>query len=334
MTRRPVPDALALSPDPRRVLVLGGTGTIGRAAVAALVARGHRVTAIVRPGTAAGRAPAGATIREADVTDPRSLRRDGLTGLRFDALVSCLASRTGDPRDAWAIDHAAHGTVLEGARDAGVTRMVLLSAICVQRPRLAFQYAKLAFEAELAVSGLDYSIVRPTAYFKSLSGQIDRVRAGRPWLLFGDGRLTACKPIADEDLADYLADCLDDPGRRNRILPIGGPGPAITPRDQGEALFRLLGQRPRFRHVTPRLLDAVAAALGLAGRLSPRLRARAEFARIGRYYATESMLVWNPATGRHDADATPEAGTRTLFDFYARVLRGEATVDRGDHAAF
>jgi divinyl chlorophyllide a 8-vinyl-reductase len=54
---------------------------------------------------------------------------------------------------------------------------VLLSAICVQKPELAFQHAKLAFERALIDSGLAYTIVRPTAFFKSLSGQVDRVSA-------------------------------------------------------------------------------------------------------------------------------------------------------------
>ncbi|MDP0919132.1 NAD(P)H-binding protein, partial [Klebsiella pneumoniae] len=92
-------------------------------------------------------------------------------------------------------------------------------ALCVQKPRLAFQHARLAFERELMASGLSWSIVRPTAYFKSLSGQLARLRRGQPFLLFGDGNLTACKPISDDDLAAYLADCLHDPTRHNRILP-------------------------------------------------------------------------------------------------------------------
>jgi hypothetical protein len=79
---------------------------------------------------------------------------------RFDALVSCLASRTGAPRDAWAIDHRAHVEALRIAKAAGVQHLVLLSAICVQKPLLAFQHAKLAFEKELRESGLRYSIVQ------------------------------------------------------------------------------------------------------------------------------------------------------------------------------
>jgi divinyl chlorophyllide a 8-vinyl-reductase len=315
--------------------MLGATGTAGRAAVRALVAQGHEVVCFVRPKAAeSGGMPAGASLRFGEVTDARSLSEDGFRGERFDVLVSCLASRTGAPRDAWAIDHGAHVTALAAARDAGVTQMVLLSAICVQKPRLAFQHAKLAFEAALIQSGLTYSIVRPTAFFKSLSGQIDRVRRGKPFLVFGDGTLTACKPIGDDDLGAYLAECLDDPGRRDRILPIGGPGEAITPRQQGDRLFALLGQKPRFSHVPVGMLDAIVWSLATLGRVSPALVDKAELARTGRYYATESMLVWDAAAGRYDADATPSTGSDTLFDYYARVIRGEDTVERGDHAVF
>ncbi len=70
---------------------------------------------------------------------------------------------------------------------------------------------------------LTYSIVRPTAFFKSLSGQVERVRRGKPFLVFGDGGLTACKPISDDDLGRYLARCLRDRSLHDRILPVGGP---------------------------------------------------------------------------------------------------------------
>lgn len=330
----------------RRVLLFGATGTIGRATLRALVARGHEVVCFVRPGpsshtivASSGRntsvhARAGVEIREGDLRDPVSIARDGFRSERFDAIVSCLASRTGVPRDAWAIDHAAHHHILEAARAAGVPQMVLLSAICVQKPLLAFQHAKLAFERELMQSGLTWSIVRPTAFFKSLSGQVARVQRGKPFLLFGDGALTACKPISDDDLAAFLASCLDDPAKQNRVLPIGGPGEAMTPRQQGELLFALAGKPPRFKQVPVALLDGIVALLSTLGRVLPPLADKAELARIGRYYATESMLLWDPAAGRYDADATPSTGTETLADHYARMLRGEVSDDRGDHAVF
>ena len=83
-----------------------------------------------------------------------------------------------------------------------------------------------------------------------------------------------------------------------------------------------------------RLLDAIIGALDLGARLVPALAERAEFARIGRYYATESMLVLDPTTGRYDAEATPSTGTDTLREHYARMLRGQVQDDRGAHAVF
>jgi divinyl chlorophyllide a 8-vinyl-reductase len=319
---------------PRRIVLLGGTGTIGRATLRELLGRGHEVVALVRPGAALPPARGGLVWRAVDLADPAAVARDGLRGERFHAVVSCLASRNGAPADAWGIDHVAHRHALQAALAAGVPQWLQLSALCVQKPRLAFQHAKLAFEAELMAAPLDWTIVRPTAFFKSLSGQVERVRQGRPFLMFGDGTLTACKPIADEDLATYLADRLGDADSRRRVLPIGGPGDAITPRQQGERLFELLGRPPRFKSVPAGLLAGIAGALGAAARLWPPLQAKAELARIGHYYATESMLVWDDAAGRYDAAATPSTGTRTLFEHYAALLRGDAAHERGEHAVF
>jgi divinyl chlorophyllide a 8-vinyl-reductase len=327
----------------QRVLVLGATGTIGQAAVKSLLRQGHEVVCFIR--TKAGvngklsrhdwqeRLP-GAVFRTGDVTDSKSLFQDGFAGEHFDTVLSCLASRTGNPKDAWAIDHAAHMLALHIAQNSGVKHFVLLSAICVQKPLLAFQHAKLAFEDALISSGMSYAIVRPTAFFKSLCGQIERVRKGKPFLVFGNGQLTACKPISDQDLGNYLAQCVSDPALHNRILPIGGPGPAITPLQQGEYLFSLLGQTPKYSHVPVKMMDVIIGALSLLGYLIPALAQKAELARIGRYYATESMLVWDTNLGRYDANATPSTGQETLWDCYQSLVSGQISLERGDHAVF
>lgn len=319
----------------RRVMLLGATGTIGRAAAAAIVAEGYQLVCFVRPGAAVDTGlPSGCEIRFGQVTDPSSLRQDGFRGETFDVLVSCLASRSGVPADAWKIDYRTHVDALAAAKGAGVGHMVLLSAICVQKPKLSFQHAKLAFENNLIDSGLTYSIVRPTAYFKSLSGQIGRLQQGKPYLLFGDGQITATKPISDGDLGRFIARCIGDPQLHDKVLPIGGPGDAKTPRQQGEALFVLLGRKPHFRRVPVALLDVIVAILKVLGWFSPRLAAKAELARIGRYYATESMLVWDAAAGEYDAAATPSFGNETLDDFYARLISGEKMLERGHHTVF
>ncbi|WP_144435541.1 NAD(P)H-binding protein [Roseovarius atlanticus] len=314
---------------PMRVVLLGASGTIGGAVLDVLLADGHEVICPLRRADASVPEQVQRVIGDLSAPD---LLKDAMRGA--DAVVSCLASRSGAPGDAWAVDHGLNMTTLRAAEAQGVGRFVLLSAICVQKPVLAFQKAKLAFEAELRASDLCHVIVRPTAFFKSLSGQMDRIRAGKPYLAFGDGRMTACKPISDGDLARFMVNALTNPACDNRILPVGGPGPALTPEDQGRLLADSLGVPFRMKRVPVGLLDAIIATLSVTGRLNRRARAKAELARIGRYYATESMLVWDETRQRYDADATPEFGQDRLEEFYARLAAGEIALERGDHAVF
>lgn len=328
---------------PQRILLLGATGTIGWATAGLLSHHGYDVVCLLRPRSGATsptpleqqlNSLAGTTLRYDELNDAERLSRGALKNEKFDAVISCMASRTGNPKDAWRVDYQANLVALQAAQAAGAQQFVLLSAICVQKPMLEFQRAKLAFEEALMQSGLVFSIVRPTAFFKSLSGQLERVKNGKPFLLFGDGQLTACKPISDGDLADYLVGCLTEPLRHNRILPIGGPGPAITPLQQGQYLFQVLGKAPRFRRVPLGLMDLIIGVLSLAGQLLPRLSDKAELARIGRYYATESMLVWDAEANRYDEEKTPSHGSQTLWSAYEAWATGEKAPERGDHAVF
>jgi divinyl chlorophyllide a 8-vinyl-reductase len=291
------------STSPRRILLAGASGTIGRAVAERLAAEGEAVHVATR----------------AALADARALAQT-MAEVQPEVVISCIASRSGAPKDARAVDYTANAALLAAAQAAGARQFILLSAICVQKPLLAFQHAKLAFEAELIASGIGYTVIRPTAFFKSLSGQVKRVKAGKPFLIFGDGNLTRCKPISDGDLARFIAGCIDNPDALGRILPIGGPGPAISLREQGEMLFELAGMEPRFKSVSPKLSTYAEKVLGLGAGVSGWFAEKAEYARIARYYATESMLVLDPVTGEYSADLTPEYGSQTLREHYVRLL--------------
>jgi divinyl chlorophyllide a 8-vinyl-reductase len=146
------------------------------------------------------------------------------------------------------------------------------------------------------------------------------VKAGKPFLIFGDGNLTRCKPISDGDLAHFIVSAVGNPDMTGKILPIGGPGPAISLRAQGELLFQLAGQKPKFKSVSPRIFDVAERVLSLGAGISDWFAEKAEYARIARYYATESMLVMDPASGGYCADLTPEFGSETLESHYRRLL--------------
>jgi divinyl chlorophyllide a 8-vinyl-reductase len=328
----------------KRVFVAGATGYIGKFVVRELVARGYDVVSFVRERSGIGGAKGadetrrelnGSEVRFGDVCSLDSVVQRGIMGEHFDVVVSCLTSRNGGIKDSWNIDYKATRNTLDAGKAAGAAHFVLLSAICVQKPSLAFQKAKLQFEKELKESGLVYSIVRPTAFFKSLAGQVESVKKGKPYVMFGRGRLTACKPISERDLASFMVDCLENPDMQNRILPVGGPGKAISAIEQGELLFELLDREPKFRNMPIRMFDIIIPVLSVLAKLFPGLEDKAEFARIGKYYCSESMLVLNPETGKYDENITPSYGQDTLRDFYRTVLKeGLAGQELGEHALF
>ncbi|MEM6762224.1 MAG: epimerase, partial [Pseudomonadota bacterium] len=101
-----------------------------------------------------------------------------------------------------------------------------------------------------------------------------------------------------------------------------------------EYIFDRLNMPMRVRHVPVALLDVIARSLGVLGRAIPPLADKAEFARIGRYYATQSMLVWDEERGQYSSEKTPSTGRETLYHYYDQLLAGEAKVDLGEHAVF
>ena len=52
--------------------------------------------------------------------------------------------------------------------------------------------------------------------------QVELVKTGKPYVMFGDGTLASCKPISEADLASFIADCVQQPDKVNQVLPIGG----------------------------------------------------------------------------------------------------------------
>jgi len=337
---------MAKDPADVRVLVVGATGYIGKFVVRELVSRGYNVVAFSRERSGVkGKADMEATrkefpdadVRFGEVTDKDSLRSVGFKD-KVDVVVSCLASRTGGIKDSWLIDYEATKNALDLGREQGAEHFVLLSAICVQKPLLEFQRAKLKFEKELAeaASDINYSIVRPTAFFKSLAGQIEVVKGGGPYVYFGDGYLASCKPISEKDLAKFMADCVrGDEDKINAVLPIGGPGKAYSAREQGEMIFKLTGKKENFFPVPIELMDGVISIFDFLTKFFPNLADGAEFGKIGRYYAAESMLVWDEEKQEYNADATPSYGEDTLEAFFDKAVKeGLAGQELGDAAIF
>ncbi|EKX36860.1 8-vinyl reductase [Guillardia theta CCMP2712] len=324
-------DLSTAKPEDVRVLVAGCTGYIGRYVTKELISRGYKVVAFSREKSGVGGKKSmddvvkdfkGADVRFGDVTDLESLRSVAFKD-KVDVVVSCLASRTGGLQDSWDIDYQASKNCLDVLREQGGSHYVLLSAICVQKPLLEFQRAKLKLEGDIMEQqDVSYSIVRPTAFFKSLAGQVNLVKNGSPYVMFGDGEVCKANAISEPDLAIVMADCITDKSRWNKVLPVGGPGKPLTPLEQSKILFELFGLEPKYIRVPVAVFDAIIGLLDGIAFLFPSFKDKAEFARIGRYYATEDMVG-------------PSYGTTTLREFFKDVAEnGLQGQELGDQAVF
>lgn len=314
-----------------RVAVVGATGYIGKAVVRESVRRGYPTTAVMRD-VSKGKGESkfeGAELKEFDVTD----RNACLDGALFpegsvDAVVCCLASRSGTKGDSRAIDYQASLNCAEAAKAAGARRFVLLSAYCVKSAErgddyaLAFQYAKKDLEEELAKladDDFDYVSVRPTAFFKSVSGQVEVVDGGGPFVYFdlGGGKNARCNPISEPDLGAALIDQIADDTHKNTYWNVGGPDVGFSMKEQGEMIHDVLAKEgePKLLSVPIGLFDAIIGGLqGTANFLSSaaqKLDDAAELGRIGKYYAVEDMLTTD------DAEKYGRTGLREHYKYVA-----------------
>lgn len=65
----------------------------------------------------------------------------------------------------------------------------------------------------------------------------------------------------------------------------------MTKTEQGEILFKLLGKEPKFLKVPIGIMNFAIGVLVVSIKVFPSLEDVAEFVKIGRYYAVESILI-------------------------------------------
>jgi len=294
------------------VLIIGATGYIGSAVVEEAVNQGYDVIAVTRSPAKEGQF-AGAEVVVADVSDPAAMAK--IFARKVEVVISCLATRSGLPKDFDDIDYKATLNVLNAAQESGTDKFILLSAICVRKPDLPLQLAKLKMEDALMRSGIEYTIVRPTAYFWVFDTQTKMIMKGKPGYVVGTGNQATHNPIAKEDLAEFMVSSISNSERRNRVFILGGPevpDNIVTYRDSLKMVFESLGKEPKIVSIPAWVLTALIRITWFIGLFVRKIGVFSAFLKVTHYYLVNDMRA--PGYGsktlkQHLMDTTREIET-------------------------
>lgn len=212
-----------------KVLVLGGTGTVGSQVVAELLARKADVSVLTRSAEKANALPAGARAVTGDMLDPATVRSafKGMDGVFLLNPVSVTESHEGL-------------MAVNGARLAGVKRVVYMSVQGADdAPHLPHFGSKVGVEAGLKSSRFEWTILRPNNFYQNDYWFKDAIlQYGVYPQPLGD---RGCSRVDVRDIAEAAAIALTAGGHAGETYNLVGPD-ALTGKGTAEVWSRELGR--------------------------------------------------------------------------------------------
>ncbi len=220
-----------------RVAVIGGTGFVGGYLLDALTDSGHEVSVLVRPGSentlrvSPGLHPVQGDLSSADAV------RSVVAGC--DAVIYNVGILREFPNRGITYEASQFEGVVrtvEAAREAKVSRMLLMSANGVKRGGTPYQDTKRRAEEYALQSDLDVTVFRPSVIFGDPRGTMefatqlyrDMIRPPLPAVGFFAGRdptkgAILMSPVHIEDVASAFVKALEDDATIGKTYELGGP---------------------------------------------------------------------------------------------------------------
>jgi uncharacterized protein YbjT (DUF2867 family) len=243
------------------ILVVGGSGTLGRLVSGLLLEQGRRVRVMSRePSRAADVAGRGAELVEGDLLDKASLVRacEGAT-----AVVAAAHAILGRGRRASVhVDGEGHRRLIDAAGAAGVRHFVYTSVRDAGPAHEAVPFFRIKREVEqyLRSSGLPHTIIRPTA-FLDLHAHVligEPVLAGRRVVLVGRGDRPR-NYVAAGDVARLVVKALAEPQLAGRTITIGSSRD-LSPMDVVRIYERRAGRPAKITRIPLPVAGALSRA--------------------------------------------------------------------------
>ena len=212
-----------------RIAVIGGHGKVALHLSRILSGRGHQVSSLIR--NPDHRADVEATGAEPVVADVESLDAGQLAEVLrgHDAVVWSAGAGGGSPERTYAVDRDAAIVSMDAARQAGITRYVMVSyfgaatdhGVPEDNPFFAYAEAKATADEHLRGTDLDWTVLGP-------SGLTDDPSTGRI-----DTQAGESSRVSREDVALVVAEALEQPATVRRTIRFNNGSTPI-----GDALTR------------------------------------------------------------------------------------------------
>ena len=204
-----------------QVLVVGGTGTLGRQIARRALDDGHQVRCMVRtPRKASFLQEWGCELTRGNLLQPDSLDY-ALDGV--DAVIDAATSRPDDPKSIYVTDWDGKLNLMRACERADVKRFVFLSLLGAHRHRsVPLMDIKACTENFLESSEFDYTILQGAAFMQGVISQfaIPVLESQTVWV---SGSPTAISYMNTQDVARFAVAALNRPETIRNSFPVVGP---------------------------------------------------------------------------------------------------------------
>ena len=241
------------------LLIIGGTGTLGRQIVLQALTKGYKVRCLVRNLRKANFLKEwGAELVYGDLTLPETIP-SCLRGIT--AVIDASTSRPYDLSTMKKVDWNGKLALIEASKVANVQRFVFCSILNLEQfPTIPLLAMKQSIEIKLIESKIPYTIFRLTGFYQGLIEQyaIPILENLPIWIT---DEKTCVSYMDTQDIAKFCLQALQLPKTRNKIFFLGGPKGWLSSEIVG-LCEQLAGQSAKVKTISVSILKFSSQFLG------------------------------------------------------------------------